>query len=117
MKKNFSMIGLAGFVSLRHVKAIKATKNVLLSGIDLHDNVGFLDYYFPKCIFYTRQKDYLNHIKRSSKKIDFISICTPNYQHFKHIKLGLLNNINVICEKPLVLTLKSLDNLKKIQKK
>ena len=74
MKKNFSVIGLAGFVSERHVKAIKETNNELISGMDYHDNVGFLDYYYPNCNFFTNYKNYAIHLKKNSNKINYLSI-------------------------------------------
>ena len=117
MKKNFSVIGLAGFVSERHVKAIKETNNDLISGMDYHDNVGFLDYYYPNCNFFTNYKNYAIHLKKNSNKINYLSICTPNYLHKKHIELGIKNNINVICEKPLTINFKNLLHLKNLEKK
>lgn len=117
MKKNFSIIGLAGFVSKRHIHAIKETGNDLVSGMDYHDNVGFLDFYFPRCSFFTNYERYERYLGKYSKKIDYISICTPNYLHDTHIRLGLNNGIDVICEKPLVINEKNLKYLKKVEKK
>lgn len=117
MKKKFSIIGLAGFVSKRHVHAIKETGNDLVSGMDYHDNVGFLDSYFPNCNFFTNYEAYETYLSKYSKKIDYISICTPNYLHDAHISLGLNNGIDVICEKPLVINEKNLKYLKKVEKK
>jgi UDP-N-acetyl-2-amino-2-deoxyglucuronate dehydrogenase len=117
MKKNFSIIGLAGFVSKRHVHAIKETGNDLISGMDYHDNVGFLDSYFPNCNFFTNYEKFESYISKYSKKIDYLSICTPNYLHDTHARLGIDNGIDVICEKPLVINVKNLKYLKKIEKK
>ena len=41
--------------------------------------------------------------KMISKKIDYLSICSPNHFHIKHILIGLKYNLNIICEKPLVI--------------
>lgn len=116
MKKNFSIIGIAGFVAKRHVQAIKATKNNLISGMDKHDNVGFLDSNFPDCKFFTNYDRFERHISKVSKKIDYLTICSPNYFHDTHSRLGLKNNINVICEKPLVINYKNIKQLKLIEK-
>jgi len=115
MKKFFSIIGLSGFVAKRHVQAIKATNNELTSGLDTHDNVGFLDSYFPECNFFTSYERYERHISKNSKSIDYLVICSPNYLHDTHSRLGLNNKINIICEKPLVINYKNLELLKKIE--
>ena len=117
MKKNFSIIGLAGFVAKRHVEAIKATNNELISGMDNHDNVGFLDANFPECKFFTSFERYERHISKNSNKIDYLTICSPNYLHDTHSRLGLKNDINIICEKPLVINYRNLKQLKEIEKK
>ena len=114
MKKFFSIIGLSGFVAKRHVQAIKATNNELTSGLDIHDNVGFLDTYFPECDFFTSYERYERYIFKNSKSIDYLVICSPNYLHDTHSRLGLNNKINIICEKPLVINYKNLELLKKI---
>lgn len=35
--------------------------------------------------------------------VDVIDICTPTFLHFTHVEEALINNRNVICEKPLTL--------------
>lgn len=117
MKKNFSIIGLAGFVSKKHIQAIKDTNNELTSGMDLHDNVGFLDSYYPNCNFFKNYERYERYINKYSKNIDYLTICSPNYLHDTHVRLGITNDIHVICEKPLVINYRNLKNLKKIEKK
>ena len=115
MKKKFSIIGLSGFVAKRHVQAIKATNNELTSGLDRHDNVGFLDSYFPECEFFTNFERYERYVVKNSKSIDYLVVCSPNYLHDTHSRLGLKNNINVICEKPLVINHRNLKLLKEIE--
>jgi len=116
---NFALIGAAGYVSPRHMKAIKETGGNLVAAIDTHDSVGILDSYFPKCEFFTeieRFDRYLELLKREGKGIDYLSICSPNYLHDAHCRLGMRVGANVICEKPLVLFPINIEQLKVIEK-
>ena len=51
MNKNFALIGSAGYIAPRHMKAIKDTGNNLLATMDPSDSVGIIDSYFPKSYF------------------------------------------------------------------
>jgi len=104
--KNFVLIGAAGYVAPRHMKAIKDTGNNLLAALDPNDSVGILDSYFPDADFFTEFERFDRHcekLKRNGTKIDYVSICSPNYLHDAHCRFGLRIGANVICEKPLVL--------------
>jgi len=93
-------------VAPRHLKAIKDTGNQLLAAYDPNDSVGILDSYFPEASFFTefeRFDRHLEKLKRKGNPIHYLSICSPNYLHDAHIRFGLRNGANVICEKPLVL--------------
>jgi len=112
--KNFVLIGAAGYIALRHMKAIKDTGNNLLAAYDPYDGVGILDSYFPKASFFTefeRFDRHLEKIKRSGTIIDYVSICSPNYLHDSHIRYGLRIGADVICEKPIVLNPWNIDAL------
>ena len=103
---NFALIGAAGYIAPRHLKAIKETGNNLLAAYDPNDSVGIMDSYFPESSFFTEFERFDRHIEklsRSGTPLDFISICSPNYLHDAHIRFGLRNGADVICEKPLVL--------------
>tara|TARA_B100001093_G_C26708354_1_gene962278 strand:- start:67 stop:1140 length:1074 start_codon:yes stop_codon:yes gene_type:complete len=50
------------------------------------------------------------------KEIDIIDICLPPHLHFSACKKSLEAGKNVICEKPLVSSLKEIDELEKISK-
>lgn len=117
---NFALIGAAGFVAPRHMKAIHETGNRLVAALDKHDNVGILDSYFPYAEFFTETERFDRHIdklrRRGEEKIDFVSICSPNYLHDAHIRLALRNQAYAICEKPLVLNPWNLDALNEIEK-
>jgi UDP-N-acetyl-2-amino-2-deoxyglucuronate dehydrogenase len=116
--KNFALIGAAGFIAPRHLKAIKETGNNLIAALDKHDNVGILDSYFPNADFFTefeRFDRHLDKLKRKGEKVDYISICSPNYLHDAHIRYALRYGAHAICEKPLVLNPWNLDGLTEIE--
>jgi len=117
--KNFAIIGVAGYIAVRHLKAIKETGNVLLAALDKFDSVGFIDSYFPDADFFVEFERFDRHIdklKRIGKKIDFVSICSPNYLHDSHIRFALRNDTDAICEKPLVLNPWNIDALISFEK-
>lgn len=117
--KNFALIGAAGFIAPRHLKAIKETNNNLLAALDKFDSVGIIDSYFPKASFFTEFERFDRHIeklRRSDTPIDYVSVCTPNYLHDAHIRFGLRQHADVICEKPLVLNPWNIDNLAELEK-
>ena len=117
--KNFALIGAAGYIAPRHMKAIKETGNNLIAALDKHDSVGILDNYFPEADFFIefeRFDRHLEKLKRQGVKTDFVSVCSPNYLHDAHIRFGLRMGANVICEKPVVLNPWNIDGLMEIEK-
>ena len=117
--KNFAMIGVAGYIAPRHLKAIKDTNNNLLCALDKFDSVGIMDSYFPKADFFTEFERFDRHIeklRRQEVDLDYVSICTPNYLHDAHIRMALRSGANAICEKPLVLNPWNVDALMDIEK-
>ncbi|MBO5850584.1 MAG: Gfo/Idh/MocA family oxidoreductase [Paludibacteraceae bacterium] len=116
--KNFALIGAAGYIAPRHLKAIKDTNNKLVAAYDKFDSVGIMDSYFPEAAFFTELELFDRHctkLKSTSEKLDFVSICTPNYLHDSHMRYSLRLGADVICEKPLVLNPWNLDSLVKIE--
>lgn len=116
--KKFALIGAAGYVAPRHMKAIKETGNVLTAALDPNDSVGIIDSYYPDADFFTEFERFDRHIdkkRRQGKKIDYISICSPNYLHDAHIRFALRSNASAICEKPLVLNPWNIDGLEEIE--
>ena len=111
--KNFVLVGAAGYIAPQHFKAIKNTKNNLLAAYDIAQNVGVIDSFFPDANFFFNFYEFKKYIVKNSKKIDYLVICTPNYLHFKFISLAIKYNLNVICEKPLVLNINQLKVLKR----
>ena len=117
--KNFALIGAAGFVAPRHLKAIKETGNNLIAALDKHDCVGIMDSFFPEADFFVEYERFDRHIdklKRQGVKVDYVSICTPNYLHDSHIRFALRQGANAICEKPIVLNPWNIDALSEIEK-
>lgn len=117
--KNFGLIGVAGYIAPRHLKAIKDTNNNLIVALDKSDSVGIMDSYFPNCSFYTefeRFDRFVEKIKHTDKKLDYVTVCTPNYLHDSHIRFGLRAGADVICEKPLVLNPWNIDALTQMEK-
>ena len=110
----FALIGAAGYVAPRHMKAIKETGNELVAALDPFDSVGILDSYFPYCRFFTSTEIFDRYLTKNP--VDFISICSPNYLHEFHCKMALRLGSNVICEKPLVLCDWNIPQLEKLEK-
>tara|TARA_B100000614_G_scaffold256525_1_gene275227 strand:- start:874 stop:1794 length:921 start_codon:yes stop_codon:yes gene_type:complete len=112
--KNFVLIGAAGYIAPRHMKAIKETGNNLIAAYDPYDGIGIMDSYFPQANFFTefeRFDRHLEKLKRKGEKIHYVSICSPNYLHDAHIRFGLRIGADVICEKPIVLNPWNIDAL------
>ena len=113
---NFGLIGAGGYIAPRHMKAIKETGNNLVAALDRYDGVGIMDSYFPDANFFTEPERFDRHLDKLRRKgpgfkIDYVSICSPNYLHDAHMRLALRNDAHAICEKPLVLNPWSLDAL------
>lgn len=112
------MIGAAGYIAPRHMKAIKDTGNKLVAALDKNDSVGVIDSYFPDADFFVEYERFDRHIdllKRRGIQIDYISIASPNYLHDSHIRFALRQGAHAICEKPLVLNPHNIDALKVVQ--
>ena len=112
------MIGAAGYIAPRHMKAIKETGNDLVAALDKFDSVGVIDSYFPNASFFTEFERFDRHIdklKRTGNHLDYVSICSPNYLHDAHIRFALRQGADAICEKPLVLNPWNMDALSLIE--
>lgn len=117
--KNFALIGAAGYIAPRHMKAIKNTNNNLLAAFDKGDSVGVIDSYFPNADFFVEFERFDRHIEKLKYEqnmfLDYVSICSPNYLHDAHIRFALRSGADAICEKPLVLNPWNIDKLKKVE--
>jgi UDP-N-acetyl-2-amino-2-deoxyglucuronate dehydrogenase len=117
-QKNFGIIGVAGYIAVRHLKAIKETGNNLLASLDQFDSVGRIDNFFPESDFFVEFERFDRHfdkLKRNGTKIDYVSICSPNYLHDSHIRFALRHQADAICEKPIVLNPWNVDALQVIE--
>lgn len=108
MTKNFGLIGAAGYIAPRHMRAIKDTQNKMIAAYDINDSVGIIDSIFPDSEFFTEFEqfyEYAHTLKKSPEtKLDYVSVCSPNYLHYAHIAAGLRLDCDVVCEKPIVPT-------------
>ena len=80
-KKNVALIGAAGYIAPRYMKANKETGNNLLEVLDPNDNVGIIDSYFPQADFFTefeRFDRYIEKLIREGNNLDYVSICSTN---------------------------------------
>lgn len=118
-RKKFALIGAAGYIAPRHMKAIAETKNDLIAMLDPFDSVGIIDSYFPEARFFTEPERFDRHLdklrRKGGAKADYVSICSPNYLHDAHIRLALRNEAHAICEKPLVLNPWNVEALSEIE--
>ena len=116
---NFALIGVAGFVAIRHLSAIKDTGNNLVAALDKCDSVGIMDRFFPEADFFVEFERFDRHIdklKRIGTKVNYVSICSPNYLHDSHIRFALRHKADAICEKPVVLNPWNIDALLEIER-
>lgn len=114
------MLGAAGFVAPRHMQAIHETGNDLVAACDPYDGVGILDRFFPGARFFTEVERFDRHLEKlrrrdDPKRVDYVSICTPNYLHDAHVRLALRVRAHAICEKPLVISPWNLEQLEQIE--
>ena len=116
---NFALIGAAGYIAPRHMKAIKDTGNHLIAALDKNDSVGILDSYFPEAAFFTEYERFDRFVdkyhRENQKRIEYVSIASPNYLHDSHIRFALKSGAHAICEKPLVLNPHNIDQLRIIE--
>lgn len=117
---NFALIGVGGYIAPRHLKAIRDTGNRLVAAIDPKDSVGLLDQFWFDVEFFTeieRFDRHLEKLRRASepRRVQYISICSPNYLHDAHCRLAMRVGADVICEKPLVINPWNLEPLQEIE--
>jgi UDP-N-acetyl-2-amino-2-deoxyglucuronate dehydrogenase len=119
MSSTYALIGAAGFIAPRHLKAMHETGGTLVAAYDVSDSVGVLDQYFPEANFFKEFETFYafaDEMRRCGRPIDYVAICSPNYLHKPHIHVALRLGANVICEKPLVLNAADLDDLQILER-
>ena len=117
---NFALIGAAGFIAPRHMRAIQSTGHRLVAAMDPSDSVGVIDSYFPDSSFFTEFERFDRHIDKlrrqgNGAQVDYVSICSPNYLHDSHVRFALRSDAHAICEKPLVLNPWNIDGLAEME--
>lgn len=117
---NFALIGAAGYIAPRHLKAIYATGNRVITALDPNDSVGILDHYSTDIDFFTEFERFDRHVEKLRRgsyenRVHYVSICSPNYLHDAHCRQALRVGADVICEKPLVINPWNLDALQEIE--
>jgi len=117
---NFAIIGVGGYVAPRHLKAIRDVGGRLVAAADPKDSVGILDQYSFDVRFFTeieRLDRHLEKLRRGPEgdRVHYLSVCSPNYLHDAHCRLGVRLKADVICEKPLVINPWNLDALESLE--
>ncbi len=116
--KTYALIGAAGYVAPRHMRAIKAIGGHIIAALDPKDSVGIIDSFFPDAEFFVEFERFDRHIdklRRRGKRIEYVSICSPNYLHDAHCRFALRSDADAICEKPLVLNPWNIDGLSELE--
>ena len=119
--KNFALIGAAGYIAPRHMRAIKETGNRLVAALDKSDSVGIIDSYFPESDFFTEFERFDRHVEKlrradDERRVNYVSIASPNYLHDAHIRFALRVDADAVCEKPLVLNPWNVEALRMLEK-
>ena len=117
--KRFALVGAAGYIAPRHMRAIRDTGNELVSAYDPNDSVGVIDGISPQSHFFTDFERFYEHawdLKRDpATALDYVAVASPNHLHRAHIAAGLRLGADVICEKPLVPTVSDLEALRELE--
>lgn len=117
---SFALTGVAGYIAPRHLKAIQDTGNRLVAAVDPHDAVGILDRFSFDVRFFTEFERFDRHLEKLRRgpaegRIDYVSVCSPNYLHDAHVRTALRAGAHAICEKPLVINPWNLDALQELE--
>lgn len=115
----YALIGAAGYIAPRHMRAMADTGGKLAVAYDPNDSVGVMDSHFPDAEFFTEFEQFDRHLdemRRHGSKIDYMAICSPNYLHDAHCSFALRSGTDAICEKPLVLNPRNIDGLAEIER-
>lgn len=115
---SFALMGAAGYVAPRHMKAIKAIGGDLKVIFDPNDSVGIVDRFFPEANFFVEFERFDRHVdklRRRGERLDYMAICSPNYLHDAHVRFALRSEADAICEKPLVLNPWNIDGLAEME--
>ena len=115
---SYALIGAGGYIAPRHMHAIRAVGGRLEAAVDPNDSVGIIDSYFPDAHFFTEFERFDRHVAelhRQGERIDYMAVCSPNHLHDAHCRFALHSDADAICEKPLVLDPRILDDLSEVE--
>ncbi|MFO0594784.1 MAG: Gfo/Idh/MocA family oxidoreductase [Myxococcaceae bacterium] len=120
MSRNFAVIGVGGYIAPRHLKAIRDTGNQVVAAADPKDSVGILDSFSFDTRFFTEIERLDRHLEKlrrgpEAQRVHYVTVCSPNYLHDAHCRLGLRVGADVLCEKPLVINPWNLDALESME--
>lgn len=116
--KRFALIGAAGYIAPKHLEAIASVGGELVAACDTSDSVGVLDRHFPEARYFPdleRFDRYLELCASRGEPVDYVVVCTPNHLHDAHARMAMRSGCDVICEKPLVINPRNLDQLERIE--
>lgn len=118
---NFAITGVSGYVAPRHLNAIRATGHQVVAAMDPHDAAGILDSYSYDVRFFTEFERFDRHLEKlrrgpAADRVQYVTVCSPNYLHDAHVRLALRVGADVICEKPLVINPWNLDALQELER-
>lgn len=117
-QNRFALIGAAGYIAPRHLRAIRDNGGELVAAFDPADSVGILDSFFPNTSYFSEFERFDRHVEKLRRKgegVDYVAICSPNYLHDAHIRFSLRSGAHAICEKPLVLNPWNVDALEELE--
>ena len=119
-RRNFAITGVSGYIAPRHLRAIRNTGNETLAALDPSDSVGQLDQFSFDVRFFTETERFDRHLEKLRRgpehgRVHYLSVCSPNYLHDAHCRMGLRVGADVICEKPLVINPWNLDALRELE--
>ena len=109
--RRFVLVGAAGFVAPRHMRAIKDTGNDLMAAMDPNDSIGVLDSYFPNAAFFTTFEELTASFRhRPGSPRQWITILSARQTIFMKCISPKARTVQCHCEKP-VLTVEAVDRL------
>ena len=119
-RPRFALVGAAGYIAPRHMRAIQEVGGELVAAIDPNDSVGVIDSYFPNAAFFVEFERFDRHLEKlrrggPDKRIDYVVVCSPNYLHDAHVRFALRLGAHAICEKPVVLNPWNVQALQEIE--
>ena len=119
-RPRFALIGAAGYIAPRHMRAIQEIGGELVAAVDPNDSVGIIDSFYPDAAFFVEFERFDRHLEKlrrsgPDKRIDYVVICSPNYLHDAHVRFALRYGAHAICEKPVVLNPWNVQALQEIE--